>query len=55
MTAEDLIAMLQKCNPTDVVETWDPDCEMDMPVTGMTYGGRDGKITLYTDTDDFND
>ena len=51
MTATELIELLKICNGDDIVEIYDPDAEEVLPVTGMTYGGGDRKVHLYSDTD----
>jgi hypothetical protein len=49
MTVKGLIEMLSKANPDDVVMAFDPESSKAEPITGMTYGGADGVVELFTD------
>jgi hypothetical protein len=41
MSVEDLIAVLKKCAKADaIVEAWDADMQMYVPVTGIVYDDR---------------
>lgn len=52
MTAADLIQMLRKAAPTDVVKIFDPNSQQMEEVTGMLYGGSDGVTELCSDDPD---
>jgi len=56
MTAKEFIELLTDfskhgLNLDDELKTFDPDTMNWESVTGMTYGGNDGVIKLYTDDD----
>jgi hypothetical protein len=49
MTVEQLIEMLKGAHPKDIVEIFEVETVDWEPITGMTYGGNDHKVRLYTD------
>lgn len=51
MTAEHLIKTLKQVDPKDVVKIFDADAKKIMPVTGMTFGGDDQTVLLYSDVE----
>jgi len=49
MTVKELIETLGKADPEARVVAWDPDSGQAEEVTGMTYGGSDNLVELFTD------
>lgn len=50
MTIKDLIKRLSQLLDQDaVIEVFDADAEKFQPVTGVTYGGNDHRVRLYSD------
>lgn len=50
MNKENFIKQLQEIPGNPIIETWDPDINEWMPVTGFTYDPD--VVRLYTDRDD---
>lgn len=49
MIVADLIKCLQGCDPADEVQGFDPESEQWESVSGLTQGGGDAVVKLYTD------
>ena len=49
MTVKELIKLLHKADPEDIVMTWDPDEDGLAEVSGMLFGGNDHIVELQTD------
>lgn len=49
MNVETLIEILKQLNPKDEVKAFNADTGQPESVTGMTHGGKDGIVELFTD------
>jgi hypothetical protein len=56
MKISELIEQLQEiqdqCGPDQIVHAYCPEGEAPYPVTGMTYGGGENIVELFTDSDE---
>jgi hypothetical protein len=52
MSVKELIESLQLCDLEDEVKCYDPESEQIESVTGLTYGGKDRVVELFTDNID---